>query len=75
MRQYTRLRDEVSVWEEISAMLAEARELAELEDDDLRAELTQETERLAQEVDGLDGRQWFQVPFSKTKGAASSIRG
>ena len=36
MRQMTRLREEVVIWQEISNKLAEARELAELADEELR---------------------------------------
>ncbi len=54
MRDLTRLRRQVSVWETISQQLRDALELAALEDDGLAAEMTAEVERLEERVDELE---------------------
>lgn len=59
MRDLTRLRGQVGVWEGLSKHLADTLELAELEDDDLYAELTREVEALQQEVDDLEFKTLF----------------
>ena len=65
MRQTTRLREEVMIWEDMSGMLAEARELAELEDEELQDALAEEAERLAREVDKLEFRTLFAGQYDK----------
>ena len=60
MRDITRLRNHVAVWEKLSFRLAESRELAELEDDDLAEELAREVQALEVEVKELE----FQTLFS-----------
>lgn len=60
MRELTKLRDEVTVWEEISKRLADNLELAQLGDEELEAELELETEALAQRVAKLE----FEALFS-----------
>jgi peptide chain release factor 2 len=59
MREMTRLRDDVTVWREMSAKLAEARELAELGDEDLRDALIEESDKLSAQVDKLEFRTLF----------------
>ncbi len=54
MRELTRLRESVAVWQEIGRSLADARELAELGEESMRDELTVEVERLAGEVAQLE---------------------
>jgi peptide chain release factor 2 len=59
MRRTTRLREEVMIWQKISDKLAEARELAQLDDEELRDALEEEAEELATEVDKLEFRTLF----------------
>lgn len=54
MRDLTRFRNQVSIYQELSARLEEALELAELEDEDLAEELGQEVETLASAVGKLE---------------------
>ncbi len=54
MRELTRLRQQVSVWQGISQRLRDALELAELEDDSLVAELTAEVDILSDAVRKLE---------------------
>jgi peptide chain release factor 2 len=54
MRELTRLREQVGVWQSISRSLSDTRELAELGDEELREELTAEVERLSAEVQTLE---------------------
>jgi peptide chain release factor 2 len=54
MRELTRLRDQVGVWQEISQHLADNLELAQLGDESLADELTAETERLSSQVSALE---------------------
>lgn len=54
MRELTRLREQVSVWQTISSSLNDTLELAELGDEELRPELTAEVERLAADVQQLE---------------------
>lgn len=60
MRDITKLRNQVGVWEKLSDTLAETRELAELEDEDLAAELGRDVDALEAEVHDLE----FQTLFS-----------
>lgn len=60
MRDMTRLRNQVSVWQRLSRQLNDTLELAELGDEELAGELEQEAERLRREVDQLE----FQTLFS-----------
>lgn len=60
MRELTRLRRQVSVWERVSKRLNDALELAAFEDESLADDLKQELEALAHVVDQLQ----FQALFS-----------
>jgi len=59
MRQLTKLRDQVTVWERVSNRLADSLELAELGDEDLIEELAREMADLAPTVAGLEFRALF----------------
>lgn len=59
MRQLTKLRDQVVVWEKVSKRLADSLELAELGDEDLIEELARETADLAPTVANLEFRALF----------------
>ena len=59
MRELTQLRDEVAIWEEVSARIADARELAELDDRELFEELSKEVDALQKAVDKLEFRTLF----------------
>ncbi len=59
MRELTRLRNEVSIWEKLSHRLADTLELAELGDEDLQDELSIEVKTLAKAVDKLEFRTLF----------------
>ena len=65
MRQMTRLRDEVSIWQAMSKRLADALELAELGDEDLRDALQDESDKLAQKVDKLEFRTLFAGKYDR----------
>ena len=45
MRDITKLRNQVGIWEKLSDTLAETRELVELEDEDLAAELGRDVDQ------------------------------
>lgn len=60
MRDITKLRNQVSVWQRLSRQLADTLELAEMEDEDLLAGLEQELGRLEKEIAVLE----FQTLFS-----------
>ena len=60
MRELTKLRDQVTVWEALSRRLSDATELAELGDEDLLTELARETELLEAQVAKLE----FETLFS-----------
>ena len=60
MRELTKLRDQVTVWEALSRRLSDATELAELGDEDLLPELARETELLEAQVAKLE----FETLFS-----------
>jgi peptide chain release factor 2 len=59
MRELTQLREEVSIWENLSSRLKDAVELAELEDDDIYGDLTAEVNALTQAVAALEFRALF----------------
>jgi len=59
MRELTYLRDEVAIWEEVSSRIADARELAELDDLELFDELANEVDALQKAVDKLEFRTLF----------------
>jgi peptide chain release factor 2 len=59
MRELTYLRDEVAIWEEVSSRIADARELAELDDLELFDELAKEVDALQKAVDKLEFRTLF----------------
>lgn len=54
MRDITRLRNQVVIWQKLSRHLADTRELAELGDEDLAEDLASEVEVLQSEVDELE---------------------
>ena len=54
MRDLNRLREQVGVWQTIGRALSDARELAELGDEEMRDELSAEVERLSAEVAALE---------------------
>lgn len=60
MRDLTKLRDQVSVWEALSRRLTDAQELVELGDEELAAELTHEVANLETRVGQLS----FETLFS-----------
>jgi peptide chain release factor 2 len=60
MRELTRLRRQVSVWERVSQRLKDALELAALGDEELQGEMEQEVQALQRIVDQLE----FQALFS-----------
>lgn len=59
MRELTQLRDEVGIWESISAKLTDTLELVQLNDPDLEEELSAEVERLSDQVEKLEFRALF----------------
>jgi peptide chain release factor 2 len=59
MKELTRLRDEVAIWEKASQRLADARELAELGDEELYDDLQREVELLTRAVHDLEFRTLF----------------
>ncbi len=59
MRELTRLRRQVAVWESVRARLHDALELAELGDEELLPELTREVEVLSKTVSDLEFRTLF----------------
>lgn len=59
MKELTRLRDEVSIWEKVSQRLAETAELAELDDKELLDDLNREVEILEKAVGKLEFRALF----------------
>jgi peptide chain release factor 2 len=59
MRDITKLRNELSVWEQIRKHLSDTLELAELGDDTLQPELSQEVTVLEEEVADLEFRTLF----------------
>lgn len=65
MRRMSSLRDEVAIWQAMSGKLAEARELAELGDEELRDALIEETDELAVEVDKLEFRTLFAGKYDR----------
>ncbi|MCA9873702.1 MAG: PCRF domain-containing protein, partial [Anaerolineales bacterium] len=59
MRDLTRLKDQVTVWEILSKRLNDALELAQLGDDDLYGEMEREVEVLTNQVANLEFRALF----------------
>ncbi len=59
MRELTHLREEVAIWEEVSARIADALELAELDDQEIFDELAKEVDALQRAVDKLEFRTLF----------------
>jgi peptide chain release factor 2 len=59
MKELTRLRDEVSIWEKVSNRLGDAAELAALEDEELLDDLKREVETLERAVGKLEFRALF----------------
>ena len=60
MRELTKLRDQVTIWETLSRRLADAQELVELGDEELLADLSSEVESLEAQVTELE----FETLFS-----------
>jgi peptide chain release factor 2 len=65
MRKMTRLRNEVVIWQEISSRLEEARELAELGDEELEEALGEESDQLTKEVERLEFQTLFAGKYDK----------
>ena len=63
MREITRLREQVTVWETISHRLEDGLELAALEDEALAEELGREAEGLGQEIGRLEFEALFGGPY------------
>lgn len=59
MKELTRLRDEVTIWEKVSNRLGDAAELAALEDEELQKDLEREVETLEKAVAKLEFRALF----------------
>lgn len=59
MRQLTRIKQQVGIWESVSEQLEETRELAELGDEELQEELEGEVENLGELVNNLEFRALF----------------
>jgi peptide chain release factor 2 len=59
MRDITKLRNQVGVWERLHKRLVDALELAEMGDEELAADLTREVEVLEKEVAALEFRTLF----------------
>ncbi len=59
MKELTRLRDEVSIWEKLSDRLGDAAELASMEDEELFDGISREVETLEKEVNRLEFRALF----------------
>ncbi len=59
MRDLTKLRDEVTVWEQVSGRLQDSLDLAELGDEELGAELSAEVKTLQAQVANLEFRALF----------------
>ena len=60
MRELTNLRSEIEKWDKLSKQLADARELAELDDPEINDEITVEVNQLSRVIDELE----FQTLFS-----------
>jgi peptide chain release factor 2 len=59
MQELTRLRDQVSVWEEVGKRLDDTLDLVALDDEELADELTHEVDTLAAKVEELEFRALF----------------
>lgn len=59
MRELTKLNGEIRKWDELSQRLADARELAELDDPEINAEITLEVKKLSKAIDNLEFRTLF----------------
>jgi peptide chain release factor 2 len=65
MRDLNRLRDEVSTWEDLSTQLEDARELAELEDNELQSDLDREVDSLTSLLKKLEFQTLFSGKFDR----------
>lgn len=65
MRQLTQLRDQVSVWENVSKTLADVLELAQLGDEDIAAEIGHELELVAARVADLEFKALFSGKYDE----------
>jgi len=59
MRELTKLNGEIRKWDELSQRLADARELAELDDPEINAEIADEVKKLSKAIDNLEFRTLF----------------
>jgi peptide chain release factor 2 len=59
MRELTKLNGEIRKWDELSQRLADARELAELDDPEINAEIALEVNKLSKAIDNLEFRTLF----------------
>ena len=71
MRELNRLREQVGVWQTIGRALSDAHELAELDDEAMREELSAEVDRLSTEVAALE----FQTLMSGDIAAIAALAG
>lgn len=63
MREINKLRNQVDVWQKLSKQLADALELAAMEDEALTAELEKETAVLTEQIDKLEFQTLFSGPY------------
>lgn len=67
MRQLTRLRQKVAIWETIGKHLSETMELVQLGDEELYEELSRETEALTEHLGDLEFRTLFSGDYDDEK--------
>jgi peptide chain release factor 2 len=65
MRELTKLRDQVNVWEAVSKTLADVLELAQLGDEDIAAEIGHELELVAAKVAALEFKALFSGKYDE----------
>ena len=65
MRELTNLKSEINKWDELSQRLADARELAELDDPEINQEMAIEVNKLSRLIDELEFRALFSGKFDR----------
>lgn len=65
MRELTNLKSEIKKWDELSQSLADARELAELDDPEINSEMVVEVNKLAIIIDEMEFRALFSGKFDR----------
>lgn len=65
MRELTNLKSEIDIWDELSQRLADARELAELDDPEINQEMAVEVNKLSSIIDELEFRALFSGKFDR----------